>query len=76
MQFMGDVADVTAGVAEAGKSSFMDADKRTAVDLLGVEGTLARSIDFQEEALSKLEGFGAEADWLRSLACEVSWKSY
>ena len=76
MQFMDDVADVTADVPEVGKRSFMDADKRTAVDLLGVEGARRHGIDFRESALSKLDGFGPEADWLRSLACEVSWKSY
>jgi len=76
MQFMDDVADVTADVPEVGKRSGMDADKRTAVDLLGVEGAKARSVDFQESALDKLEGFGPDADWLRSLACEVSWKAF
>ena len=70
------VADVTADVPEVGKRSGMDAGKRTAVDLLGVEGARRRSIDFQESALAKLEGFGPEADWLRSLACEVSWKAF
>ena len=45
MQFMDDVADVTADVPEVGKRSGMDADKRTAVDLLGVEGARVRSVD-------------------------------
>jgi geranylgeranyl pyrophosphate synthase len=76
MQFMDDVADVTADVPEVGKRSGMDANKRTAVDLLGVEGARARSVDYQESALAKLAGFGPEADWLRSLACEVSWKAF
>jgi geranylgeranyl pyrophosphate synthase len=76
MQFLDDVADVTADVPEVGKRSGMDAGKRTAVDLLGVEGARRRSIDFQESAFAKLEGFGPEADWLRSLACEVSWKAF
>ncbi len=76
MQFMDDVADVTAAVSEVGKQGGMDANKRTAVHLLGVEGARKRSIDFQESALAILERFGPEADWLRSLACEVSWKAY
>jgi geranylgeranyl pyrophosphate synthase len=76
MQFMDDVADVVAGVGEVGKRGGMDANKRTAVDLLGVEGARVKSVDFQESAVAMLERFGPEADWLRSLACEVSWKAY
>lgn len=76
MQFMDDVADVTAGMSEVGKHGGMDANKRTAVNLLGVEGARNRSVDFQENALVILGRFGPEADWLRSLACEVSWKAY
>ncbi len=76
MQFMDDVADVTADVPEVGKRSGMDAGKRTAVDLFGVDGARDRAVDFQEDALAKLECFGPEADWLRRLACEVSWKTY
>lgn len=56
MQFLDDVADVTADGPEVGKRSGMDAGKRTAVDLLGVEGARRRSIDFQESELAKLEG--------------------
>lgn len=76
MQFMDDVADVTADVPEVGKRSGMDAGKRTAVDLFGVEGARDRAVDFQEDALAKLDGFGPDADWLRRLACEVSWKTF
>ena len=76
MQVMDDVADVTADVPEVGKRSGMDLNKRTAVDLFGVEGARDRSVDFQERALAKLDGFGADADWLRRLACEVSWKTF
>ncbi len=56
MQFMDDVADVTAGVPEVGKRSFMDVDKRTAVDLLGVDGARRRSVNFQESALVACTG--------------------
>jgi geranylgeranyl pyrophosphate synthase len=76
MQFMDDVADVVADVGEVGKRSGMDANKRTAVDWLGVAGARRKSVEFQDRALAILEPFGPEADWLRSLACEVSWKAY
>jgi geranylgeranyl pyrophosphate synthase len=76
MQFMDDVADVTVDIPEVGKRSGMDAGKRTAVDLFGVDGACDRAVDIQEAAVAKLEGFGAEADWLRRLACEVSWKTF
>ena len=53
----------------------MDEDKLTAVDLFGVEGARRRSRDFQERSLSQLECFGGEADWLRCLVTEASWKA-
>ena len=40
-QFLDDVADVVAGVAEVGKERGMDAGKLTAVDLFGVDGAQA-----------------------------------
>ena len=74
-QFLDDVADVVAGVAEVGKESGMDEGKRTSVDLFGVEGARTRSREFQARALAHLEPFGAEADWLRMLVMEASWKA-
>ena len=74
-QFLDDVADVVAGVAEVGKESGMDAGKRTAVDLFGVEGARAKSQTFQAKSLSELERFGPRADWLRTLVVEASWKA-
>jgi farnesyl diphosphate synthase len=74
-QFLDDVADVVAGVAEVGKESGMDEGKRTSVDLFGVEGARARSREFQTQALLHLEPFGSEADWLRTLVVEASWKA-
>jgi geranylgeranyl pyrophosphate synthase len=74
-QFLDDVADIVAGVAEVGKERGMDADKLTAVDLFGVDGARWKAREFQDRSLTKLEGFGAEADWLRSLVCEASWKA-
>lgn len=76
MQFMDDVADVEADVPEVGKRSGMDADKWTAIDWLGVEETRRRSVAFQDDALEMLARFGTEADWLRCLVREVSWKTY
>ena len=73
-QFLDDVADVVAGVAEVGKESGMDALKLTAVDLFGVDGARLRSQAFQAQGLSRIERFGPEADWLRTLICEASWK--
>jgi geranylgeranyl pyrophosphate synthase len=72
-QFLDDVADVVAGVPEVGKESGMDAGKLTSIDLFGVEGARARSLEFQERGLEHLEPFGPEADWLRTLVMEASW---
>ena len=69
------VADVVAGVAEVGKEQGMDAGKLTAVDLFGVDGAKLKSREFQDRSLAQLEGFGAEADWLRTLVCQASWKA-
>ena len=74
-QFLDDVADVVAGVAEVGKEQGMDAGKLTAVDLFGVDGAKLKSREFQDRSLAQLEGFGAEADWLRTLVCQASWKA-
>jgi farnesyl diphosphate synthase len=74
-QFLDDVADVVAGVAEVGKERGKDAGKCTAIDLFGVEGARRRASEFQARSLSHLEGFGAEADWLRQLVTEASWKA-
>jgi geranylgeranyl pyrophosphate synthase len=72
-QFLDDVADVVAGVEETGKDSGMDADKRTAVDLFGIDGAKARVGRFKQDTLSKLKQFGPEADRLRSLVRDASW---
>jgi geranylgeranyl pyrophosphate synthase len=74
-QFLDDVADVVAGVAEVGKEQGMDAGKLTAVDLFGVDGAKLKSREFQDRSLAQLEAFGAEADWLRTLVCQASWKA-
>jgi geranylgeranyl pyrophosphate synthase len=76
MQFMDDIADVEADIPEVGKRSGMDAGKRTAVDWLGLEGARKRCKEFQDRGRAQLERFGPDADWLRRLVCEVSWKTY
>lgn len=74
-QFLDDVADLVASVADVGKEAGRDANKRTAIDLFGIEGARRKSLEFQSRALFHLAGFGTEADWLRTLICEASWKS-
>jgi farnesyl diphosphate synthase len=74
-KFLDDVADVIAGVAEVGKEQGMDAGKCTAVDVFGVDSTRRKSLEFQRRSLSHLERFGPEAEWLRTLVCEASWKA-
>ena len=74
-QFLDDVADVVAGVAEVGKERGMDGAKLTAVDLFGVDGARRKAREFQDRSLAQLEAFGAKADWLRTLVCEASWKA-
>src|SRR4029079_727329 len=74
-QFLNDVADVVAGVAEVGKERGKDAGKCTAIDLFGVEGARRKASEFQSRSLSHLDRFGAEADWLRQLVTEASWKA-
>ena len=74
-QFLDDVADVEADLDEVGKERGMDADKITAVDLFGVDGARSRAREFQDRSLACLDRFGSEADWLRTLVCEASWKA-
>ena len=74
-QFLDDVADVVAGVAEVGKERGKDAGKCTAIDLFGVGGARRKASEFQSRSLSHLDRFGAEADWLRQLVTEASWKA-
>lgn len=72
-QFLDDIADVDANVEETGKSTGMDVDKYTAVDLFGIDGTKKMAYQFEQEALSKLEPFGPEANLMRSLIRSASW---
>ncbi|MEZ5862605.1 MAG: polyprenyl synthetase family protein [Geminicoccaceae bacterium] len=74
-QMLDDVADVTASVEEIGKDPGLDDGKFTIVDRVGVDGARRRAVEFQAAALARLEGFGREADFLRSLITEASWKA-
>ena len=60
---------------EVGKERGKDAGKCTAIDLFGVEGARRKASEFQSRSLSHLDRFGAEADWLRQLVTEASWKA-
>jgi len=71
-QLLDDVADVEVGVEHVGKQSGMDAGKRTAVDLFGVEGSKRKARLFQEEAISCLSRFGPEAGLLRELVLRAA----
>jgi geranylgeranyl pyrophosphate synthase len=71
-QLFDDVADVEVGIDEVGKQSGMDAEKKTAIDLFGVEGAKRRARQFQEEAIESLSCFGPEAALLRELVLRAA----
>ena len=74
-QFLDDVADVVAGLAEVGKEPGSDAGKPTAIDLYGLDETRRRAHRFQDAAAAGLDRFGKEADLLRTLVGQASWAS-
>lgn len=74
-QMLDDVADVTATVEEIGKDPGLDEGKFTTVKRLGVDGARRKATEFQATALARIEEFGREADFLRSLITEASWKA-
>ncbi len=69
-QVADDVLDVTGKQSEMGKTLGKDEkqDKRTFVSARGLSGARAVLRDLTREAVSRLEGFGARADFLRDLA--------
>jgi geranylgeranyl pyrophosphate synthase len=71
-QLLDDVADMFDAEVKVGKSSGIDVEKRTAIDWLGVEGTVRKSRDYQSRALSDLQCFGARADWLSAIIREAT----
>jgi geranylgeranyl pyrophosphate synthase len=72
-QLMDDVADVSAGLADVGKTTGLDGDKWTAIDWLGVDGARREADRFRDKGIAALEGFGRSADWLRALVGQASW---
>jgi geranylgeranyl diphosphate synthase type II len=75
-QLLDDVADVVAGLDEVGKEAGSDKGKTTAIDLYGLEGTRRKAREFQDAAEADLAGFGREADLLRALISQASWKAW
>lgn len=74
-QLLDDLADRTASLEEMGKCPGMDAAKRTAVDLFGVDGVKRKVAEFKQEALRQLEQFGARAGLLRELITQTGYAS-
>ncbi len=75
-QLLDDVADVVAGLDEVGKEPGSDEGKTTAIDLFGLEGARRKANDFQDAAHGDIAGFGHEADLLRVLIGQASWKAW
>jgi geranylgeranyl diphosphate synthase, type II len=69
-QIVDDVLDVTQSSEQLGKTAGKDtaAEKATYPALFGVDESLKRANTLMQKALSSLEGFGAQAETLKSLA--------
>jgi len=69
-QIVDDVLDVTQSSEQLGKTAGKDtaAEKATFPALFGIEESLKKADALLEKALSSLEGFGAQAEILKSLA--------
>jgi geranylgeranyl diphosphate synthase, type II len=69
-QIVDDVLDVTQSSEQLGKTAGKDtaAEKATYPALFGVEESLQKANTLMQKALSSLEGFGAPAETLKSLA--------
>ena len=74
-QFWDDVADVIATEHRSLKTAGQDTDKVTAIDLYGLAGARSKIDEFQEAALAELEGYGTEADMLRTIIRSASWQA-
>ena len=73
-QLMDDIADMVATAKEVGKNTGKDSEKLTVVDLLGIQETERKSRKIQAEALECLDCYGQNADLLRHLILEASFK--
>jgi len=69
-QIVDDVLDVTQSSEQLGKTAGKDtaAEKATYPALFGVDESLKKANALMQKALSSLEGFGAQAETLKSLA--------
>jgi len=69
-QIVDDVLDVTQSSEQLGKTAGKDtaAEKATYPALFGVDESLKKATALMQKALSSLEGFGAQAETLKSLA--------
>jgi len=74
-QFLDDVSDVIATEDRSLKTAGQDADKVTAIDLYGLAGARSKIDEFREAALAELEGYGTEADMLRTIIRSASWQA-
>ena len=77
-QVSDDVLDVTADAALFGKSKGKDErdGKLTAVSLLTLEGAKKRVDELLNDAIHAFDGFGAEADFFRTLAETVAHRDH
>lgn len=69
-QIVDDIMDVTGDAALAGKALQKDADagKTTFVTLMGLDRAQGQAQALVDQAISHLDGYGAEADLLRAIA--------
>lgn len=72
-QIMDDVADVEGDLESLGKHPGMDEDKLTAPSFFGLEEAKRRAQTLQDQALARVESYGDDADFLRSLIQRVTW---
>jgi geranylgeranyl diphosphate synthase type II len=74
-QFLDDVADVIATEDLSLKTGGRDTGKVTAIDLYGLAGARIKIDEFREAARAEIEGYGTEADLLRTIIRSASWKA-
>ena len=70
-QFIDDVLDVIGNQEEIGKSTNMDKNKLTSVQLFGVPGAVNEAKKIRQKAINSLSLFGKKADTLRYLSKEI-----